>query len=59
MIVLGAALLVAGWVVLGFLTEPSAVGRVRTALVVVGGGAIAVGAIGGITGVWMLVTRRT
>ena len=51
--------MVAGWIVMSFLTEPSAVGRMRTALITIGAGSIAVGAIGGVAGVWMLIGRRT
>ena len=58
-IVVAAVLVVAGWFVLSFLTEPSAVGRMRTALITIGAGAIAVGAIGVVAGVWMLIARRT
>jgi hypothetical protein len=59
MVVIGFALVIAGWVVMSFLTEPSAVGRMRTALITIGAGSIAVGAIGGVAGVWMLIARRT
>jgi hypothetical protein len=59
LVVIGLALVVAGWVVMSFLTEPSAVGRVRTALITIGAGSIAVGAVGGVAGVWMLIARRT
>jgi hypothetical protein len=59
LVVIGIALIVAGWVVMSFLTEPSAVGRMRTALITIGAGSIAVGAIGGVAGVWMLIARRT
>ena len=59
LIVIGLALVVAGWVVMSFLTEPSAVGRMRTALIAIGAGSIAVGAIGGVAGAWMLIARRT
>jgi hypothetical protein len=58
-IVVAAVLVIAGWFVLSFLTEPSAVGRMRTALISIGAGAIAVGAIGVVAGVWMLIARRT
>jgi hypothetical protein len=58
-IVIAAVLVVAGWFVLSFLTEPSAVGRMRTALITIGAGAIAVGAIGLVAGLWMLIARRT
>jgi hypothetical protein len=59
LVVIGLALVVAGWVVMSFLTEPSAVGRVRTALITIGAGSIVVGAVGGVAGVWMLIARRT
>ena len=58
-IVVAALLVIAGWFVLSFLTEPSAVGRMRTALITIGAGAVAVGAIGVVAGVWMLIARRT
>lgn len=48
-----------GWFVLGFLGEPSAVGRLRAALLVTGLGSIGVAFAGGVAGVWMLVPRRT
>lgn len=59
LLVAAPALLIAGSFVLGFLSEPSAVGRMRTALYVIGVGAIAIGLVGGAGGVWMLVKRRT
>ena len=52
-------LLVLGAFVLGFLSEPSAVGRLRAALYVIGVGAILAGLAAGAGGVWMLVKRRT
>ena len=59
-LVLGAVLLVGwGWFVLGFLTEPSAVGRMRAGLIAIGGVSIALGVAAAITGVWMLIARRT
>ena len=48
-----------GWFVLGFLSEPSAIGRMRTALVGIGAGSIVVGAAGAGVGLWMLFRRRT
>jgi hypothetical protein len=57
--VVGAALLLWGWFVLGFLTEPSAVGRMRSALVGIGVGSLVVGAAGAGVGLWMLFRRRT
>ncbi len=47
-----------GWFVLGFLDEPSAVDRVRAALIVIGGGSIAAGFAGAGLGTAMLVTSR-
>lgn len=55
----GALLLYWGWFVLGFLGEPSAVDRVRVALIVIGGSSLAVGAACGATATWMLLARRT
>ena len=55
----GAVLLLWGWFVLGFLAEPSAVDRVRLALVVIGGGSMLVGLAACVAAVWMLVARRT
>jgi len=54
-----AVLLLAGWFVLGFLDEPSAVDRVRALLIAIGGGATALGLAAAVAGVWMLVARRT
>ncbi len=59
LLALAPLLLVLGAFVLGFLSEPSAVGRMRAALYVIGVGAIAGGLAGGAGGVWMLVKRRT
>ena len=59
LLVAGALLLYWGWFVLGFLGEPSAVDRVRVALIVIGGGSLAVGVACGATATWMLVSRRT
>ena len=47
-----------GWFVLGFLSEPSAVGNLRMGLIVIGTGSMAAGLISGLTGFWMLVARR-
>ena len=44
-----------GWYVLGFLTEPSAVGRLRAALIVMGAGSILVGIVGVVSGLAYLV----
>ena len=59
LLVFGVMLVVAGWFVLSFLTEPSAVGRMRTALMAIGVGSIAVGGAGAVAGAWMLIARRT
>ena len=59
LLVIGLVLVLGGWIVMSFLTEPSAVGRMRTALITIGAGSIAIGAIGGLAGVWMLIARRT
>ena len=55
----GVILLLIGWFVLSFLAEPSAVGRMRTALVVIGVGSLAIGTIGAVAGATMLIVRRT
>jgi hypothetical protein len=47
-----------GWFVLGFLDEPSAVDRVRAALIVIGGGSIAAGFSGAGLGAVMLIVAR-
>ena len=58
-LLVAAALLVWwGWFVLGFLSEPSAVGNLRTGLIVIGAGSMAAGLVSGLTGFWMLVARR-
>jgi hypothetical protein len=49
-------LLVWGWFILSFLTEPSAIGRLRTALIVMGAGSIVVGIVGAVVGVSMLIS---
>jgi hypothetical protein len=59
LVVIGIVLVVAGWAVMSFLGEPSAVGRMRTALITIGAASIAVGALGGVAGIWMLIARRT
>jgi hypothetical protein len=48
-----------GWFVLGFLAEPSAIDRVRVALIAIGGGSIALGLAAAGVGLWMLISRRT
>lgn len=52
-------LLALGVFVLAFLSEPSAVGRLRAALYVIGVGGIVSGLAAGCAGAWMLVRRRT
>ena len=47
-----------GVFVLGFLSEPSAVGRLRAALIGIGVGSIVVGVAGAGAGLWMLFRRR-
>ena len=55
---MGGFLLYWGWFVLGFLGEPSAVDRVRVALLVIGGGSLATGLACSATATWMLLARR-
>jgi hypothetical protein len=57
---LAACLLLLWWgrFVLGFLEEPSAVGNLRVALIMVGAGSLALGLTSGAAGAWMLVARR-
>lgn len=50
---------ICGVFVLGFLGEPSAVGRMRTGLMVIGVGLILAGVVAAVFGVRMLVARRT
>jgi hypothetical protein len=52
-------LFICGVFVLGFLGEPSAVGRMRTALAVIGGVLILAGVAAAAFGVRMLIARRT
>jgi hypothetical protein len=59
LLVVGAMSFYWGWFVLGFLGEPSAVDRVRVALIVIGGGSLAVGLGCSATATWMLFARRT
>ncbi|HEV2414274.1 MAG TPA: hypothetical protein VGX27_05660 [Candidatus Dormibacteraeota bacterium] len=59
LVAIAVLLIAAGIFVLSFRSEPSAVGRLRTGLDVIGGGCIAIGVLGGATGAWMLVSRRT
>ena len=48
-----------GLFVLGFLSEPSAIGRMRTAIIGIGAGSIVLGIAGAAVGLWMLFRRRT
>ena len=52
-------LVICGVFVLGFLGEPSAVGRMRTALAVIGGVLILAGVAAAALGLRMLIARRT
>jgi len=58
-VVVGVLLALFGWFVLGFLTEPSAVGRIRTLMETIGYGSVILGLAGGVAGLWLLVRRRT
>lgn len=58
-VVVAVVFLAWGVFVLGFLSEPSAVGRMRAALVGIGAGSIILGAAGAGAGLWMLFRRRT
>lgn len=57
-VIVAVVFLAWGVFVLGFLSEPSAVGRMRAALVGVGAGSIVLGAAGAGAGLWMLFRRR-
>ena len=59
LMVVCVVLVLCGVFVLGFLDEPSAVGRMRTAIAVIGGVLVVGGAAAGVFGVRMLVARRT
>ena len=48
-----------GVFVLGFLSEPSAIGRMRAALIGIGAASLVVGVAGTGAGLWMLFRRRT
>ena len=54
-VVVAVFLLVWGWYVLGFLTEPSAVGRLRAGLIVIGAGSMLAGIVGAVIGLAYLV----
>jgi hypothetical protein len=47
-----------GLFVLGFLSEPSAIGRMRTALIGIGAASIILGVGGASVGLWMLFRRH-
>jgi hypothetical protein len=51
--------LIGGVYVLGFLGEPSAVGRIRAAIEMIGGALILAAAVAAFFGVRMLIARRT
>ena len=55
----GGFLVIWGAFLLGFLGEPSAVGRVRTFLIVAGVISILLGLVSAGLGVWMRISRRT
>jgi hypothetical protein len=57
-VIVAAVFVLWGWFVLGFLSEPSAIGRMRTALVAIGAGSIVLGVGGAGAGLWMLFRRR-
>lgn len=59
LLLVAAVLILLGFFVLGFLSEPSAIGRMRAALYVIGAGSIVLGVALGVGGVWMLASRRT
>jgi hypothetical protein len=58
-VIVAAVFFLWGLFVLGFLSEPSAVGRMRAALVGIGAGSMTIGAAGAVAGLWMLFRRRT
>ena len=59
LLVISLLLLLWGVFVLSFISEPSVVGRMHTAVLGVGVVCVALGVGGGAVGVWMLVARRT
>ena len=59
LVVAAVGLVYWGLFVLGFLDQPSAVDRVRVALIVIGGGSLAIGAACAVAATWMLFARRT
>ena len=58
-VIVAAVFVLWGWFVLGFLSEPSAIGRMRTALIGIGAASIVLGLAGALVGLWMLIARRT
>ncbi|HET7421610.1 MAG TPA: hypothetical protein VFL27_14625 [Candidatus Dormibacteraeota bacterium] len=58
-LVVAVVFLLWGAFVLGFLDEPSAIGRMRAALIGIGVGSIVLGVAGAAVGAWMLLRRRT
>jgi hypothetical protein len=59
LLVVSVLLLLWGAFVLSFITEPSVVGRMHTAVLGIGVACIALGVGGGAASIWMLVARRT
>lgn len=57
--VVAVVLVIFGVFMLSFISEPSVVGRMHTAVLGLGVVCIALGLGGGVAGVWMLVARRT
>ena len=57
-VVVAVVFLAWGVFVLGFLSEPSAIGRMRTALIGIGAGSIVLGVAGAGAGLWMLFRRH-
>jgi hypothetical protein len=59
LLVVAVLLVVFGAFMLSFISEPSVVGRMHTAVLGIGVACIALGLGGGAAGVWMLIARRT
>jgi len=57
--VVAVLLVIFGVFMLTFISEPSVVGRMHTAVLGIGVICIALGLGGGAAGVWMLIARRT